>query len=113
MKSKSDKKKVLAWIALLSDPDKHVKGVLAVDKDGNDVPIKSKRAVRFCAVGSAERSGAFFTEAYNLVRQRLDTFMVGMSWPNRGGIVATNDGPDGRRRVLRAVKQVAKELGYL
>lgn len=98
---KSQKKRVQEWIALLSDPGKWTKGVLAVNKKGLQVSPSSRAAVKFCALGGAYKLG--LEPLTRDVEEKL------------GGdyLVRVNDRPNGRRRVLSAVKKVAKEMGYL
>lgn len=100
--AKSQRQRIQEWIALLSDPDKFVRGTNAVDKDGKSVDEKLKRAVRFCAIGSAFRTGVYGSDIYVAVRSRLG-----------GSIANANDAANGRRRVLAAVKKEAKALGYI
>lgn len=95
---KSQKKRVQEWIALLSDPSKFNKGFMAANKAGKPVLENSRAAVRWCASGMAYK-----LKVDHSIRRKVAR-VLGME------IGTVNDGPDGRRRVLSAVKKIAKDL---
>lgn len=98
--AKSQKERVKEWIALLSDPNKWTKGALAVNKKGLQVAWASREAVKWCALG-----GVYKFDLGDLLKD-VETRLG-------DDIAEVNDGPNGRRRVLAAVKKEAKALGYI
>jgi hypothetical protein len=104
-------------------PDKYVKGVLARNSYGASVNPDDPNAVQFCASGMLHHiTGSKFmtfhdenrectmtthipstyAEAYELLSQEMHDLYGEMI----GGVVTTNDGPDGYEKIMAAIDNI-------
>lgn len=101
---------------LLSERDNWVQGASAVDAKGNNVPVESKEAVRFCATGAIARVCLPDRKRrHDFLIENTVERLVQAEAPN-GCLVDLNDSstPRARQRVLgcfnRAIKNLEREL---
>lgn len=99
------------FIELFSDPRRHVRGPIAVDKHRHSVGANDRRAVAFCLAGAThramsvagQRGDGAMRDAIVKFRHRLDE----VTRPSHG--VAISDG-QGRKALLAYIERVRDEV---
>lgn len=113
--SKKEELQLLQFVRkLLSDKNNWCAGEEAIDAEGKPAEPTSEKAVRWCAVGAFELARAELGvekraqfAAENMVVLHCSCVVP----PNRNGIIGTNDGYDGYRKIMKAVNAAIVELG--
>jgi len=95
-------KALQAAINLISNPSRWTKDAVAQDCDGETVDSVSRKAVRWSAWGAMEKKSVS-----GLMQRRVDAYCR-LVFKEYGGLTWSNDGPDGHRRVLRAMRAVKR-----
>ena len=85
-------------IDLIADPTRWTTGVAARDADGNEVALDDSTAVCWCGWGAMCRM-----KVSDVIKERVVTYCRNkFKW----GVVTTNEGPEGRTKVLEAMRAV-------